>query len=123
MPTQEKRRRPQVNRYITGVDGNHPRLRFPAKARRYSDAQYAILIKSPMLTTVMLGKYDLVHCNFGLAEVANNNVGRFVEIVRYSDLTEADIKMFVVQMRKAAIRNSWPDEMLDIELQFLARYC
>jgi hypothetical protein len=118
----EPRRIPLVDRYIANMDQyrNRPRLRFPRGARRYNDSQYAILVKSPLfLNTVLLGKYGLVHSNFGLAQLVNDGMARFVQTVRRRDLSKADIELFVREIRETAVLNKWPDDMLDIELQYL----
>jgi hypothetical protein len=114
------RQLPKVDHYLANTGVYRPRFRFPSTARRYTDLQYATLVRSPrLLNTVLLGKYGLVQSNFGLAELVNDGQPRFVQTIRYSDLTKADIRAFIREMRKTALLNKWLDDMLEVELQFL----
>jgi len=114
---------PPFSEYVRTFYEKRPHFRFPAKARRFSDEQYGVVLRShTLLSAVMIGAHGLVKSNFALAEVGNSRPLHGLYKVRFSKMTEAEIRSFVQYMKEVAERNGWPPEMLDIELQFLSDY-
>jgi hypothetical protein len=111
------------NEYLRTFYDKRLRFRFPAKAKRFSDEQYGAVLRSSTLSnTVMIGRHGLVKSNFALAEVANSRPCHRLSKVRFSKMTQAEVRSFTQDMKDVAERNGWSPEMLDIELQFLGDY-
>ncbi len=112
----------RFNEHLRSFYDKRPYFHFSAKAKRYSDEQYKRVLYTPKLyPVVMLGDRGLVKSNFALAELANARPC-MLHVVRFSEMTEAEVRDFVRALKDGAKRYRWSREMLDIELQYLADY-
>ena len=95
----------------------------PRMPSDFRDEQIGILLRTPeLLAPVMIDEHRRVKSNFALAEIARYLPLRRYYKVKFSKMTEAQVRAFVRDLKVVAKRNKWPREMLDIELQFLGDY-
>ena len=76
------------NEYFRTFYDKSPRFVFPANAKRFSDEQIGILLRTPeLLAPVMIDEHRRVKSNFALAEIANRRPLRRFYKVKFSKMT------------------------------------
>jgi hypothetical protein len=111
-------------RRFLNTDGPNRRFRFRKNARRYTyDQMKTVYSSGHFFDSVITDKRGLVFSNFALAEAVNGGVARYFKIVRYSDMKKEDVRAYIQIMTDFARENSWGDDILAVEFQYLNKHC